>query len=115
MYALLKTQGLHVRPWRADVRIGAVTVGEKLCISLISAKAWSGKIIFDRPRHKVQMHLPIDYPRINQFPEWFAPNAKSRWTISPVGGSFTGAQLHTGIAIELKGGPEMRLIVSPKE
>jgi len=121
MYALFKTQGLHLRPWRADVRIGAVMHGKgedkKLCISLIAEKAWSGKIIFDRPRHKVQMHLPIDYPRINQFPEWFAPGAKTRWTVSGMAGdaqkSFTGAQLQTGIAIELKGGAEMRLIVSP--
>ena len=113
MYALFKTQGMHLRPWRKDVRIGAVMQDEKLCISLIAAEAWSGKIIFDRPRHKVQMHLPIEYPRINQFPEWFAPDAKSSWKVSPAGNSFTGAQLQTGIAIELKGGAEMRLIVSP--
>jgi len=119
MYALLKTQGLHLRPWRKDVRLGAVMhgKGKKLCISLIAAEAWSGKIIFDRPRHKVQMHLPIDYPRINQFPEWFAPGAKTRWTVSGMAADakkpFTGAQLQAGIAIELKGGAEMRLIVSP--
>jgi len=119
MYALLKTQGLHLRPWRKDVRLGAVMhgKGKKHCISLIAAEAWSGKIIFDRPRHKVQMHLPIDYPRINQFPEWFAPGAKTRWTVSGMAADakkpFTGAQLQAGIAIELKGGAEMRLIVSP--
>jgi hypothetical protein len=121
MYALLKTQGLHLRPWRKDVRIGAVMLGKdkgrKLCISLIAGEAWSGKIIFDRPRHKVQMRLPIDYPRINQFPEWFAPGAKTRWTVSGMAAdaqkSFTGEQLQTGISIELKGGVEMRLIVSP--
>jgi len=122
MYALLKTQGLHLRPWRADVRVGAVMQGKdkdkKLCISLIAGEAWSGKIIFDRARHKIQMHLPIDYPRINQFPEWFAPGAKTRWTVSDMAAnaqkkSFTGAQLQSGIAIELKGGAEMRLIVSP--
>ena len=27
-----------------------------------------GTIVFDRPRHAVDMHLPLDYPRINQFP-----------------------------------------------
>jgi hypothetical protein len=116
MYALFKTQGAHVRPWRKDVRIGAVTQGadKKLCISLISGEDWSGTIIFDRPRHKVQMHLPIDYPRINQFPEWFAPKSKSQWTISPSGETFTGEQLQSGIEIKLKGGVETRLIVSPK-
>ncbi|MDP6634273.1 MAG: hypothetical protein QGG42_05210 [Phycisphaerae bacterium] len=117
MYALFKTQGAHVRPWRKDVRIGAVMLDEnkKLCISLIAAEDWSGKIIFDRARHKVQMRLPIDYTRINQFPEWFAPDAKNRWTVSPGGESFTGPQLHAGMDIKLKGGVEMRLIVSPNK
>ena len=119
MYALFKTQGMHLRPWRKDVRIGAVkhAKDKKLYISLVANKPWSGKLIFDRPRHKIHMKLPIDYPRINQFPEWFAPGEKTRWTISPIAAdapkSFTGKQLHAGIAIELKGGAEMRLIVSP--
>ncbi len=114
MYALLKTQGAHVRPWRKDVRIGAVMTGDKLCISLIASEDWSGRILFDRARHKVQMRLPIDYTRINQFPEWFTPDAKTRWNVSP-GGSFTGEQLHAGIDVKLKGGVETRLIVSPKK
>jgi len=114
MYALMKTQGLHVRPWRADVRIGAVMLRGKLLISLVADKPWSGKILFDRQRHKVQMRLPIDYTRINQFPEWFAPSAKSAWTVSPGSRSFTGAQLHEGIRADLKGRTETRLIVSPR-
>ncbi len=116
MYALFKTQGTHVRPWRKDVRIGAVTLGadKKLYISLIADEDWSGRILFDRARHKVQMHLPIDYTRINQFPEWFAPATKSSWTVSP-GGSFSGRQLHDGMNIKLKGGIETRLIVSPQK
>jgi len=71
MYALWKTQGLTVQPWRTDVRLGAVQHGDGLCVSLIAGEPWSGKLVFDKPRHKLQMHLPIDYPRINQFPEWF--------------------------------------------
>ena len=71
MYALLKTQGCRIEPWRSDVRVGAVRDGDRLYLSLTAEQAWSGKLVFDRPRHKTLMHLPLDYPRINQFPEWF--------------------------------------------
>ena len=71
MYALLKTQGCRLEPWRADLRIGAVREGDTLYISMAADAGWFGKLVFDRPRHKTLMRLPLDYPRINQFPEWF--------------------------------------------
>ena len=71
MYALWKTQGVTVQPWRADVRFGAVREGGTLYLSLTADQPWEGRLVFDRPRHKLLMHLPLDYPRINQFPEWF--------------------------------------------
>lgn len=70
MYALMKTQGCRLEPWRADLRIGAVRDGEKLRLFLSAERPWSGKLVFDRARHKTIMRLPVDYPRINQFPEW---------------------------------------------
>lgn len=71
MYALLKTQGCRIEPWREDVKIGAVRDGDALYLSLSAERDWSGKLVFDRPRHRSIMQLPLDYPRINQFPEWF--------------------------------------------
>jgi hypothetical protein len=71
MYVLWKTQGLHVDPWRPDVRIGAVRSGNALLVHVAADQPWKGRIRFDRPRHSEHLHLPIDYPRINQFPEWF--------------------------------------------
>ncbi|MEX1048023.1 MAG: hypothetical protein WED15_00740 [Akkermansiaceae bacterium] len=71
MYALMKTQGCRLEPWRSDLRIGAVRDGEKLYLHLSAEKPWTGRLVFDRPRHKTIMRLPVDYPRINQFPEWF--------------------------------------------
>jgi len=72
MYALMKTQGCRLEPWRADLRIGAVRDGEKLRLFLSAERPWTGKLVFDRSRHKTNMRLPVDYPRINQFPEWFS-------------------------------------------
>lgn len=71
MYALMKTQGCRLEPWRADLRLGAVRDREKLHLFLSAERPWTGKLLFDRPRHQTIMHLPVDYPRINQFPEWF--------------------------------------------
>lgn len=94
MYALLKTQGCRIEPWRSDVRLGAVRNGDTLYLSLTADQSWSGKLIFDRPRHKTLMHLPLDYPRINQFPEWFT---------LPAG-------IHPeGIPVTLEAGRELRM------
>lgn len=116
MYALWKTQGITVTPWRADVRFGAVRRGDTLYISLTSEQPWTGKLVFDTARHKTQMHLPIDYPRINQFPEWFTADSDSSYAVDGAGpggvSRYTGRQLQEGILIKLSPGVERRLTVS---
>jgi hypothetical protein len=116
MYALWKTQGCHVEPWRADVRVGAVRDGDRLLISLAAEQPWSGKLIFDRPRHKEIMRLPLDYPRINQFPEWFTVRAAGRYTLAePTGDErqVSGRELSDGVSLTLQPGVEKRLLVKP--
>ena len=112
MYALWKTQGCHIEPWRADVRVGAVRDGDKLFISLAADQPWSGKLLFDRARHKEIMHLPLDYPRINKFPEWFTVQSAKRYAIAGLNENCTGADLLGGVPITLKAGEELRLEVS---
>ncbi len=71
MYALWKTQGITVMPWRWDVKLGALHQPDgTTAIYLAAARPWRGTLRFDRPRHRDYFHMPIDYPRINQFPEW---------------------------------------------
>ncbi|MBI5395292.1 MAG: hypothetical protein HZA91_08365 [Verrucomicrobia bacterium] len=117
MYALWKTQGITVQPWRADVRFGATRAGGNLCISIVADKPWEGRLIFDKQRHKLNMHLPLDYPRINMFPEWFTAQAGVRYEIRNAGSeekqTRTGKELLDGLAVALKAGEEMRLIVKP--
>jgi len=71
MYNLWKSKGLYVKPWKEDVLLGAEQKGDSLLITITSKKPWTGKLYFDKQRHKENMNLPIDWPRINQFPEWF--------------------------------------------
>lgn len=118
MYAFWKTQGLSIEPWRPDVRFGAVRQGDKLYVSITADEPWSGKLIFDKPRHRLQMHLPIDYPRINQFPEWFTTEAAESYTLTDLATGKTathpGSRLQTGIPLQLDPGMELRLTITTK-
>jgi hypothetical protein len=115
MYALWKTQGLTVQPWRPDVRFGAVRDAGRLYLSVTAAQTWEGWLVFDRPRHKLLMHLPLDYTRINQFPEWFTVQADARYQVkfgSARPQKKTGALLAKGIPVKLKTGQTLLVEVS---
>jgi hypothetical protein len=112
MYALWKTEGLHVDPWREDVRIGAVRQGGHLFISLLADQPWSGRVVFDTARHRTAFRLPLDYPRINQFPEWFTakPEHTYRLRTGEAGSTrrLKGQALLDGVPVRLEGGQEQR-------
>ncbi len=114
MYALWKTQGVTVQPWRADVRFGAVREGGSVFLSLSTDQPWEGRLVFDRPRHKLLMHLPLDYTRINQFPEWFTVESDARYEVRMGMDSRRnsgGARLAEGIPVKLKAGQTLALEV----
>ena len=118
MYCLWKTKGISIHPWRADVRIGAVQNGDKLYISLISKKPWTGTIKFDQPRHKKIMKLPIDWPRINHFPEWFTAKEGVSYTLINTADSsartYTSGQMIDGIPFSAEPNTKYRLTLTVK-
>ena len=81
MYCLWKSQGVSAHPWREDLRLGAVRDGDGIAISVSADTPWSGRLVFDRPRSKENLRLPIDWPRINQFPEWFTVDADGSYEV----------------------------------
>lgn len=112
LYALWKTQGVTVQPWRADVRFGAVADGGTVYLLLTADRPWQGRLMLDRPRHKLLMHLPLDYTRINQFPEWFTAQPGVRYEVKLDGRQTlrpTGDQLAAGLEMTLNAG-EVRLL-----
>ncbi|MBN2270772.1 MAG: FAD-dependent oxidoreductase, partial [Sedimentisphaerales bacterium] len=115
MYCLWKTKGLTIRPWREDIIFGAVREPDALKITLRADKDWTGKLIFDAPRHKTIMNMPIDWPRINQFPEWFTAHPEKRFeTIDLSAGTrktVMGKALTEGIQITLKPGAEKHILI----
>jgi hypothetical protein len=61
------------------------------------------------------MKLPLDWPRINQFPEWFTAKAEKRYELLDLTANtkktLTGKELAEGIAISLDANAEKHLLV----
>jgi hypothetical protein len=121
MYSLWKTQGVSAHPWREDLRLGAVRTDDGVALSVVADKPWSGALVFDRARHAENLHLPIDWPRINQFPEWFVVAAGSRYLTQtrPASGAgastreLSGAELRRGLPLKLEAGKPVQIYVRP--
>jgi hypothetical protein len=118
MYCLWKTQGLTVNPWRDDIVLGAVCGDDgKLNIYLRAEKDWSGTLCFDLPRHKTTMKLPLDWPRINQFPQWYTVEPGEMYIVSDSATGKTdarnGTALHKGFPIKLQAGQALKLCCIP--
>ena len=101
MYSLWKTQGATISPWREDVILGAEQNDGTNYFVLTADKDWEGKLVFDSERHKTILNLPIDYPRINQFPEWFTAKEGEEYNLTSsqkeLSGKYTANQLLKGI------------------
>jgi len=119
MYCLWKTQGTYLRPWREDVYIGASSTDNDIVLSLLAEnETWQGKLALDIPRHKINLNLPMDYPRINQFPEWFTVDDTTFYEVveviqgieNPIG-KFLGKELKSGISMQLETGKRKELVI----
>lgn len=108
MYCLWKTQGMTITPWRNDIQLGAAMNGADLNISVYVGADWNGTLNFDSQRHKTIMNMPYDWPRINQFPEWFTLEENMTYELVDLqemkSASFKGSQLNEGIQVSLNKG-----------
>ncbi len=114
MYCLWKTQGVTAHPWRGDLRLGAVYEGGELTLVVAADRPWTGTLVFDRPRHAENLRLPDDWPRINQFPEWFVVRAGEDFRVVSGGqsGIQKGETLRAGLPVTLAAGEERVLTVT---
>jgi hypothetical protein len=115
MYAFYLSKGTWITNWRKDVRLGGVMQEQTLHLLLSSDWAWNGKIKFDIPRHKEFLNIPDDYPRINQFPEWFTVDPSSRYAVTINGDERikTGKELREGFEASSSPDKESRISVKP--
>lgn len=113
MYALWKTQGAYVEPWRADLRLGAVRAQDGSTYFVLRADwPWKGKLRFDIPRHAENLHMPSDYARLNQFPEWFT--APERATYETDSGEISAGELRQGLSVNVSPDNPLRLRLKRK-
>jgi hypothetical protein len=70
---------------------------------------WNGKLIFDIPRHRENFNMPVDYARLNQFPEWFTVDKNANYKITVISSGedtsliMPGSELREGFEIETTG------------
>ena len=64
------------------------------------------------------MKMPLDWPRINQFPEWFTVEYGKSYQVTNLSEdskvTFTGKQLHKGLDIQLQPSGKQYLLVNVK-
>ncbi|WP_425395568.1 hypothetical protein [Aeoliella sp.] len=120
MWALWKQQGATVQPWRGDVSVGAAAQGDGLVLSVQSSGPWKGRLCFDPPRHREVMRMPLDYPRINQFPVWFTVASDKHYAVvrrgddgEPVSTVYPGSELIAGLELDLTNSQSTALLVIP--
>ena len=108
MYCLWKTQGIVPSSWDSQLSIGATQTATGVKIAVSSPVGWKGKLKFDEPRHSTMMHYPADYPRINQYQEWFVvEDHQSYQCKSNQAGTLNnikGRSLAKGLQVEVKAG-----------
>ena len=78
-------------------------------ISLRAEAEWEGRLSFDLERSVQFMHMPLDWPRINQFPEWYTVGPELEYEVSLHRSEsrkmdirvYSGKELAKGLPIEL--------------
>lgn len=115
MLAFWHSRGVYVEPWRDDVRLGAVEHEGRLYVWLQADADWSGRLHFDTARHREILNLPLDYPRLNQFPEWFTVDRTRLYAVTDDGAEslVSGEDLVQGLPLTVPGGEARRLGVAP--
>ena len=105
MYCLWKTGGVIVENWNKNVIFGSVIEDGVLYLALASPVDWSGKIKLSPAFHRVHLNIPENYPRINQFQEWFPIDKDKEYQLIVNGVSETvkGIVLLDGYPVSAKG------------
>jgi hypothetical protein len=116
MYCLWKTQGIVPLEWDSQLSIGAVQTSTGMKIAVSSPAGWKGKLKFDVPRHSTMMHYPADYPRINQYQEWFVVKKNQTYQLNNIQAGtlnkIKGSVLAKGLDVEVKAGETIFLEIS---
>ncbi len=116
MAALFYTRGASVADWREDLCLGGAEEGKDLLLILKAEKPWSGSLQIDRPRHRDFLRLPVNYPRLNEFPQWYAVESTKLYRITAGSAEprlLLGAELIRGIPVSVDPEVSLEVRISP--
>ncbi|MGE3268343.1 MAG: hypothetical protein AB7P40_06320 [Chloroflexota bacterium] len=116
LYGLSLTRGARLEPWAPTVALGAAPDGSCLAVHLHAEAPWHGKLLFDLPRHRQNVHLAEDYPRLNQWPEWWSVEPDQQYTVTFQDGTLLeldGSALGEGLSVSLVPGLAYEVQVCP--
>lgn len=72
MYGLMNTSNATLPDWNSNVKLGATLSNGTLFVTISSDIAYQSKFCLSENKASSILNFPIDYPRINQFPNWFS-------------------------------------------
>jgi hypothetical protein len=81
LYTLWKTQGTWLEEWQPGLQLGAERIGETIYLAVRSPTPWSGRLHFDRARHRRVMNFDRNFVRLNEWPEWFPVDENALYEI----------------------------------
>jgi hypothetical protein len=114
LYGLSLTRGTRIEPWSPTVALGAAPDGGCLRVHLHASDLWRGELLFDVPRHRLNVKLDTDYPRLNQWPEWWTVEQDRRYAVTLQDGTtlnVEGSTLASGLPITVAPGSAFELLV----
>jgi len=117
LYGLSLTRGARLEPWSPTVALGAAVEAGCLHVHIHAEDSWRGTLMLDTPRHAQNFGLAVDYPRLNQWPEWWTVDPARRYAVSMTDGTLIdleGARLAAGLPIALAPGLEAQMVVCPR-
>jgi hypothetical protein len=75
-------------------------------VSLESAGPWRGRLRFDFARHRRVLNLARNYPRVNEWPEWYTVDENTLYEVRDAAGQeqvVTGSDLKDGLEVAAPG------------
>ena len=116
-YGLSLTRGTRIEPWSPTVALGAAPDGACLQVHLHASDLWRGELLFDVPRHRLNVKLDTDYPRLNQWAEWWTVESDRRYAVTLQDGTVLnveGSTLAAGLPLTVAPGSAYELQVCPR-
>jgi len=115
MYAFFKSQGTFLSPYDERVELGAVPEPNSLSLLIRAAAPWQGVLRFDIPRHKEHWNMARNYPRLNEWPEWFTVESGRAYHVAIDDAppkTYFGFELRDGLPLTVGGGERKRIRVT---